>query len=610
MEVETWAAAEVQRWTSNGYCRPASPAEQAAARWQSASFVTNISTKPRLVVDLSPQNASLHDRCFKYENLPTFVSMLKRGDHAASWDISDAFHHIRLAPEERIRLAFRVAGTLYLPLTLPFGLKLAPWALTKLLRPVIQHLRSLGYIVLPYMDDFAISVDQPETVTCAQATAARAYAVDVFTRLGLHVHPEKGSPRGTTRLEMLGFVIDTTRSLLVLTPKRQHKLVGAAHSIMGAAARDRRWVRTRALQRFCGIAASASLAIPLARHRLRSLFSAMRTSQPRSRLTSAATRDLVWWSALHSTAGVGRTLWETQTVMRLDTDASSTGWGALRDSTTPARGFFDLSTSHHHINRKELLAIIYALQSWPSVRGPGVVRVRTDSRVVMSIINSLCSRSPALHHDVTRLRRILNDRGLGIEATWLASLENKWADRLSREPDSSSWTLQRDAWRHLNDAWGPLTIDRFASTIDTHLPRFNAATACPGVEAVDAYKQCWTGERNYCFPPFSQAAVALRHCYEQRATAVFILPVWPAQPWWHRAISRANSSVLLPRRAVVCRRSSHTALGSPPSSQMAALLFQHGGRPPTAPAGASWPPTQPWPISVTPAPAPPPRRSS
>lgn len=196
--------------------------------------------KPRLVVSLSLLDASLHDHSFMYEKLPMFVSMLNRGDLAASWDTSGTFQHIRLAPDKRIKLAFRVACSLYVPLTQPFGLKLASWALTKLLRPIIQHLRTLGNIVLPCMDDFAISVDQPETVTCAQATAARAYAVDLFTRVGLHVHARNRTPTGTMQPAMLGFVIDTTRSLLVLSLKRQHNLVGAAHSIMGAAARDRR----------------------------------------------------------------------------------------------------------------------------------------------------------------------------------------------------------------------------------------------------------------------------------------------------------------------------------------------------------------------------------
>eukprot|EP00170_Pyropia_yezoensis_P005674 contig_23041_g5690 len=238
-EVEAWGETEVQRWVANGFGRRATLAEQTSAQWTSATFVADVERKPRLVVALSPQNAYLYDRRFKYESIPAFVSMLKRGDHMASWDVADAFYHIRLAQREQLRLAFRVGKTLYVALTLPFGLKLAPWALTKLLRPVNQHLRSLGYLIPLYMDDFAISVDQPEPVSAAQATAAREFAGALFSRLGLHVHPTKGTATGTCRLEILGFLIDTESCLLILPPARRHKLVGAAHSLHGAAALDR-----------------------------------------------------------------------------------------------------------------------------------------------------------------------------------------------------------------------------------------------------------------------------------------------------------------------------------------------------------------------------------
>jgi len=505
-----WAAEEVHRWVANGYRRRATPAEEASAQWQSASFVTDVARRPRLVVDLSPQNEWLYNRKFRYETLPAFTAALKAGDHMASWDVSDEFHHIRLAPRECARLAFRVAGVLYFPLTLPFGLKLAPWARTKLLRPVIAHLRSHGYVVMPYMDDFGISVDQPSPLTADEATAARAYVVALFRRVGLHVHPTKGQATGTTRLEILGFVVDTVRQLLILPPERRRKPVGSAHSLLRAAAADRRWVRTRALQRFCGRAASAALAIPLALYRLRSLFTAMAAARGRSRLDTCALSDLVWWADLSAAVGIGRTLWERPTAVSLDTDASSSGWGAVRDELTPAQGFFSLATRAYHINRKELLAMLYAIESFPSVTGPGVVRVRTDSRVTMAVVNSLSSRSPRLMAGVYRLHALLRSRGLGIEATWLASLENAHADRLSREPDSTGWVLSPAAFTLLSAAWGPFTVDRFTSTLCAKLPRFNSARVCPGTEAVNAFTQPWGGEINYCAPPFSQAAAALR----------------------------------------------------------------------------------------------------
>lgn len=294
--------------------------------------------------------------------------------------------------------------------------------------------------------------------------------------------------------------------------------------------------------------------------------------------------------------------------MDLDTDASSFAWGAVRDRGTPARGFFDLTSRGFHINRKELLAIIYAIESFPTASGPGVVRIRTDSTVVMAVVNSLCSRSPSLHRDVTRLRRLLRARGLGIEATWLASEENKWADRLLREEDSTDWHLSRSAWEQLDRAWGPLTIDRFATPLSTMLVRFNARRACPGAEAVDAMAQSWARDANYCAPPIAMAATVLRKIFEERATAVVVLPEWPAQPWWRRAVSRAHASVVLPAAAIQYTRGCYAKPSEDSSWRMVAFYFRRGGIPPTADAGAplpripSWPPSAPRAL----APAPPP----
>ena len=126
----------------------------------------------------------------------------------------------------------------------------------------------------------------------------------------------------------------------------------------------------------------------------------MAADRGRSRLDARALSDLVWWADLAAAVGIGRTLWERPTVMSLDTDASPFGWGAVRDELRPAQGFFSLATRAYHINRKELLAVIYAIESFPSITGPGVVRVRTDWRVTMAVVNSLPSRSPRLMAEV------------------------------------------------------------------------------------------------------------------------------------------------------------------------------------------------------------------
>eukprot|EP00170_Pyropia_yezoensis_P000031 contig_597_g31 len=154
-DVQRWAACEIDRWLTRGFVRKAKASEARKASWVAATFLTDVARKPRLVVDLSTVNDYLEDRPFRYESLASFIAHLRPGDPMVSWNISDAFHHIPLKESDQQYPAFVVGGTLYYPLSLPFGLKLAPCAPTKVLRPVLAYLRSKGFPILGYMDDFA-----------------------------------------------------------------------------------------------------------------------------------------------------------------------------------------------------------------------------------------------------------------------------------------------------------------------------------------------------------------------------------------------------------------------------------------------------------------------
>lgn len=414
-DVLQWSQAEVARWCSRGFARRATAAEARTARWVSTSFVVNITSKPRLVIDYKHQNTFLEDRPFKYEQMADFVMDLRLNDHMTSWDVADAFHHVLLAGEESYLLGFRVGSVVYFPLTMPFGLKLAPWVWTKLLRPVVAYLRQRGFKILAYMDDFGClgGLDPgPRPVSASRATAGRAEAVAIFGKLGLDVHLHKGAQAGTQRLDLLGFTIDTNRRLLLLPPARLRAVVGAAISLRRHAATHSRWVTLRALQRYCGTAVSTSAAVPDARFRLQALYACFPAGPRRGQrqLSRRAMADLAWWGSLATSPDVGRALWQMPVLGEFTTDACGYGWGGLLNRTVPARGFFSMTHMPAHINIKELLAMLFTLRSFPRLRGPGVVRFRVDSLVNVHVVNTMRSRSPALMEVLRELQWELHRR--------------------------------------------------------------------------------------------------------------------------------------------------------------------------------------------------------
>lgn len=201
--------------------------------------------------------------------------------------------------------------------------------------------------------------------------------------------------------------------------------------------------------------------------------------------------------------------------------------------------------------------------------------------------------------DVVRdLYAELHRRQLRAEGYWLSTVANALADRLSRDRDSSNWCLRRSVFLVLHSRWGPFMIDRFATALNTHLPRFNSAVANPCREDVGAYRQHWAGvEHNYINPPLSQAALAIFKVEADGSSAVLVLPVWTAQPWWHRINLLEQAAVLLPDGAPPYTHGRYAGPGLSPRWQTAAIYVapptnritsSAGGRPPTL---ESWQPS-------------------
>lgn len=134
----------VDDWAHHAFVQELGPADAAAAKDVAPTFVAKGNSKDRLVVDLSRKNADMADRKFKYDSLARFTAQLQPNDNLISWDIQDAFFHVHLSPADQRRLAFRVGDRVFLPLVLPFGMKLSPYVFTKTMRPVVAALRHRG----------------------------------------------------------------------------------------------------------------------------------------------------------------------------------------------------------------------------------------------------------------------------------------------------------------------------------------------------------------------------------------------------------------------------------------------------------------------------------
>ena len=122
----------------------------------------------------------------------------------AKVDLLDYFFHLPIKPEDRQYFRFMRQGKKYQCTAMPFGLAPAPRLATKILQPVVRHLRSMGVRVVVYIDDILVLARNQEE--CHRHTQL---LVDTLHHFGFGVHPDKIQAVPTRSIEFLGIQVNS-----------------------------------------------------------------------------------------------------------------------------------------------------------------------------------------------------------------------------------------------------------------------------------------------------------------------------------------------------------------------------------------------------------------
>ena len=123
-------------------------------------------------------------------------------------------------------------------------------------------------------------------------------------------------------------------------------------------------------------------------------------------------------------------------------------------------------------------------------------------------------------------------RGIDLDIQWLPRKLNERADYLSKIVDLDDWCISNSCFDHINSIWGPFTIDRFASSSNNKVPRFNSMFWNPGSEHVDCFSCSWKNENNWLVPPISLVGKCICHLVACKARGVLLVPYWPSSYFW------------------------------------------------------------------------------
>jgi hypothetical protein len=84
----------------------------------------------------------------------------------------------------------------------------------------------------------------------------------------------------------------------------------------------------------------------------------------------------------------------------------------------------------------------------------------------------------------------------------------------------------------MDSVWGPHSIDRFATQVNSQLLRYNSRWRDPTSEAVDCLHlpdNRWTAENNWCNPPKTLLPDLVEKLRQSGAEAIVVAPYWPAK---------------------------------------------------------------------------------
>ena len=151
------------------------------------------------------------------------------------------------------------------------------------------------------------------------------------------------------------------------------------------------------------------------------------------------------------------------------------------------------------------------------------------------------SSNPALHRLAIELHDLQLAHGFHLVPIWRPRDANVRADYLSHVSTMRhhDYRVPPGLFAELDSAWGPHTVDRFATAANAqplrgeYAGRFCTQYFHPDALWVDALSAPWApGEVNWAFPPphlLGSVILQFRSC---QATGTLIVPDQPGAPWW------------------------------------------------------------------------------
>ena len=188
---------------------------------------------------------------------------------------------------------------------------------------------------------------------------------------------------------------------------------------------------------------------------------------------------------------------------------------------------FEPRQSQTSSTSRELYAVMFGLRSFAHFFYNKSILWYTDN-MAASKIAVKGSHIEHLQDMALTIDKIRQNFKIDFRIEWVSRDCIPLTDSLSKTLDADDWETTPALFYMLENKWGPHSIERFADSSNTKLPRFNSKFFCPNTETVDAFSVPWGDENNFLVPPVSLIPQVLNHLRSSNAEGTLIAPFWPS----------------------------------------------------------------------------------
>jgi len=508
-------------------------------------YVKKKNGKFRPILDLSRLNIFVQTPSFAMETLDRILKFVTRVMWAASLDVTDAFLSVPIHPDFQKYFCFLMDGEIFMFLRLPFGLTTAPWAFTRVMRPIKGCLRLRGVFVTSYLDDFLVLA-----VTRALCALHSAWTEKLLIWLGFDINYPKSSLVPSQSIEYLGILLNL-RTLTLALPSDK-------------------------VSRILALCQESSRVMETTRRELEALVGLLNFAHPILSLGRMWLQPLILWMNEHSSPAFRDTPFPTDVglsealrpfldakflatpisfrppvpFLDLATDASDYGWSGVIGPITVHDSWTQWEQSNS-INWREIRAILNSVSYLQDCLAHRTIRIHTDSMVALFCLKRMGSlHSAGISATIKHLLLLCQERNIIFVPVHISGCLNVLADQASRSgPIQTEWCLDPDTfdWIFQECPCSP-QVDLFATRANFRFARYVSPCPDPGAFAQDALKKDFDWNQFQCiyaFPPPAMMPLIMDKICSFQGTMVLIAPAL-SEPWLPRLQSRAHRVCILP----------------------------------------------------------------